>query len=66
MTIIIEHKSVKRKLQGNFRLCISDHDARSLISNLQLALENGHSYGWIDVYNIPRASSNTEPLDWDE
>ena len=66
MKVIIDHKGIKREIDGSFQLCLGAGDAGRLIKALQEHYDDG-GYGWVEVPDqVPASAASTEPIPWDE
>ena len=64
MEIVISAQGVKREIEGPFALCGSAADFSRLRDALTAFLDNGGSYGWVEVVDRPVCAANTKPLPW--
>lgn len=60
MKIIIDHQGCKREINGNFQICLSREDAQDMIR----CLEQMQTFGWVDVFNRPKSTTNQAPIGW--
>lgn len=52
MKIVIEHHLDKREINGPFNLCASREDFEKLRDLIDKWLDNGSSYGWLNITEI--------------
>ena len=55
MKIIIEHYHDKREINGPFNLCASREDFTLIRDAITKWLDNGSSYGWLDIVDTVAA-----------
>jgi len=65
MKIIVNSSGISRRIDGPFRLCGSAADLKHVADCIGDWAGKGHSYGWLDVPQVPdRGLAQTEPLTW--
>lgn len=70
MKIVIEHKGVKRQIEGNgFNICGSQNDLLAIAEQIRANAE-GMVFGWVKIRDeIPDehyAGPNIQPKAWEE
>jgi len=65
MKLIICAEDRKREIDTSFSLCASAGDFQVIIDQLQTALRNGFTYGWVDIHASPiKQVVNSAPEPW--
>jgi hypothetical protein len=67
LNVVIEQGPVKRKIEGDFRICASRSTLERIARILQEKLDGEFYYGWVDIREpMPHhpATVNSEPLPW--
>lgn len=65
MKLVLSAEGVKREIIGPFSMCASAHDLDVLRQQLDRALTDDFTYGWITIWPSPaEAPANTPPLPW--
>lgn len=67
LSVVIEQGPVKRKIEGDFRICASRATLERIARVLNQKLEGEFYYGWVEIRDpIPHhpATLNSEPLRW--
>ncbi len=64
MKIVINSDKVKRQIDGNFSICASREDFKSLVYRINTKLGDNFTYGWIDIYDPVLDVPDTKPEPW--
>jgi hypothetical protein len=68
MNLVIQKDGIKRELAGEFGICTSRDDLKSLCDQLNAALQlweaNGFAYGWLEIRREMDIAANTKPIGW--
>ena len=63
--IIVDHKGVKRLIEGPFQICGDRATLRRIAEQIENQLGPDFSYGWIEIWpEALRSDPNQVPLDW--
>jgi hypothetical protein len=67
MKITIEHSSTKRAIDGQFNICGSRADLKSIADQILVQIDRGHfAFGWVEILDRQASIANTTPKAWDE
>lgn len=65
MKLTISYSETKRNIEGSFSICGTASDLRSLRDQINATLNQGFTYGWVNIYSDVPTTIEGAPVQWD-